>query len=208
MFPRTLHQVWLGTATRPIELRLRFLALCPGWRYELWNEDRLEQLTDRFPRLPQALARARRPAEASDLVRLAVLALHGGLYLDCDCDVLRPVETALPTDSGRIVAARDVSLDLLNNCVLGGEAGDPFWIEYLDTALDRALAPSPMPIPVATGPYTLSLLAAKREYRDRVFVLKPPVFQHSALPCSCLTATITHACRQSWAFSSGSPPER
>jgi hypothetical protein len=86
--PRVLHRVWLGDAEMPeahVEFGRTFERLHPGWEMRLWTDGALDALdiTD------SERARARSPAELSNVVRYEVLSRFGGVYVDTDVECRR-----------------------------------------------------------------------------------------------------------------------
>jgi mannosyltransferase OCH1-like enzyme/predicted O-methyltransferase YrrM len=121
--PRILHQVWLGGApldsvARDWQRKLR--ELHPAWEYRLWTDETIRQLP-----IAELLPLCRSPSSASNVVRLAAIAIFGGVYLDCDCEPLRPLNDLL--DCGAFAAPEEQ--DSLCNAVFGAAAGHS-WIQW------------------------------------------------------------------------------
>jgi len=94
MIPRILHQVWVGPLPLPDEYaryRESWRRHHPEWEMRLWTD---ESLPDDFVR-PEVYERLRKPAERSDIIRLEVLFRFGGVYVDTDCECLRPIDPLL-----------------------------------------------------------------------------------------------------------------
>jgi mannosyltransferase OCH1-like enzyme len=91
--PRVLHQVWLGrTPISPLvrDWQQKLQELHPAWEYRLWTEDTIRDLP-----IAELLPLCRSLSSASNVVRLAVIAMYGGVYLDCDCEPIRPLDDLL-----------------------------------------------------------------------------------------------------------------
>ncbi|MBI4615130.1 MAG: hypothetical protein HY720_16065 [Planctomycetes bacterium] len=134
MIERKLHFVWLGGSPRGAILGrcLRsFHEHCPGFEIEEWNESRIP----RDPYLEFCLER-RRWANASNYLRLWILHEHGGIYVDTDMEVLRPLDDLLETDFfagfegvglcrvGEWLPDREVAI--VNNAIMGSRKRNPF----------------------------------------------------------------------------------
>lgn len=85
-FPRIIHQIWLGKPNPQIKKMMHtfandYLATYPGWRYVLWDEEKLASLSminrDLYEQEPAYDCK-------SDIARLEILNQFGGLYLDSD----------------------------------------------------------------------------------------------------------------------------
>lgn len=86
--PKIIHQIWVGPNLPPAyctEFQAKIKALHPDWEYHLWSETELEELKldnwDLAERSPNW-------AERSDIIRCDLLDRFGGVYMDCDIDVL------------------------------------------------------------------------------------------------------------------------
>lgn len=96
MIPKILHYVWLGrgdqsdTIKRCIESWEKHL---PDYKIMFWNEDTYD--ISQAPTFVQTAYKARKWAFASDYVRLWALYNYGGVYLDTDTEVLKPLDTFL-----------------------------------------------------------------------------------------------------------------
>lgn len=95
MIPKKIHYCWFGRGPKP-ELAVKCIE---SWRkflpdYELieWNEDNFD--LDRYPYVRQAYD-ARKFAFVTDVVRLWALYHHGGIYMDTDVEVIKPLDSLL-----------------------------------------------------------------------------------------------------------------
>lgn len=82
--PKVIHQIWIGGRS-PLPYmtawKTDYIHLCPGWEYRLWNESSGSRL--RF--LSQTTyGRETTLNGKSDLLRVAILREHGGVYIDAD----------------------------------------------------------------------------------------------------------------------------
>lgn len=92
--PLKIHQIWLGDRDIPEECRHMmetWKAKHPDWEYYLWADSDAEIVLERSP-LASAFARAKNPAERSDILRLEIILQHGGLYVDVDFECMRPFD--------------------------------------------------------------------------------------------------------------------
>ncbi len=167
LIPRIFHQIWVGPDPYPEEFvpyRQSWLDRNPGWKLELWTEDRLP----RDARRPEGLELLRNPAERSDILRFELLSRFGGVYLDCDFECLRPIEPLLE-DVSAFAGYRKPGR--VNNALLGSVPGHPFVERAL--TLIRPRATWGTVDKEGTGPLFLDRVL--EEFPD-VSRFEPPVF--------------------------------
>ena len=90
--PRLIHQIWIG----PNPVPDRFLPYMeswsrhhPGWTWKLWGEGDIQEVIPAL-RVSGAFVPGQNPALLSDILRVELLRLYGGLYVDCDFECLCP----------------------------------------------------------------------------------------------------------------------
>lgn len=95
MIPKKIHYCWFGRGPLP-ELARKCIA---SWRkylpeYEIkeWNEDNFD--LDAYPYVREAYD-SRKFAFVTDVVRLYALYNEGGIYMDTDVEVLKPLDSIL-----------------------------------------------------------------------------------------------------------------
>ncbi|MBO5910271.1 MAG: glycosyl transferase [Clostridia bacterium] len=95
MIPKIIHYIWLGENPLPkiaekcIESWKKF---CPGYKIKRWDESNLN--LDKYDFVKDAL-KAKKYAFASDVLRTEVLYNEGGIYLDIDVELIKPIEQVL-----------------------------------------------------------------------------------------------------------------
>ncbi len=172
MIPRIIHRLWLGPAEFPERYRgygRRWAELNPGWKVVDWGVDE-EYLPADFPNLDiwdeigrvgvfsgtgatgeQAIA-----VQRADVAGYGLVWRFGGVYVNCDIEPVRPLEPWIDDVVGERAFAGYEDQRFLNNAVLGGPPGHPFW-----GAVVEALGPRYRSMPGAmmnqvTGPYLLT----------------------------------------------------
>lgn len=95
MIPKKIHYCWFGRGEKPelavkcIESWKKFL---PDYEIIEWNEDNFN--LDRYAYVREAYD-ARRFAFVTDVVRLWAMYTYGGIYMDTDVEVLKPLDSLL-----------------------------------------------------------------------------------------------------------------
>ena len=95
MIPKTIHYCWFGRGEMP-QLAKDCMASwhrhMPDWEYKLWNEDNFD--VGSTPYTQEAYA-AGKMAFVTDYVRLYALCTEGGVYMDTDVEILKPLDDLL-----------------------------------------------------------------------------------------------------------------
>jgi hypothetical protein len=106
---KALHFCWFGSTLPPdVSARLaRWQKLHPSWTIRQWNESNIDVSGCAYA---QACLQRRDWAYLSDYVRLQVLAKEGGVYLDTDVELLKPLN---------IFIDGSFHIGYMHNCALG-----------------------------------------------------------------------------------------
>lgn len=95
MIPKVIHYCWFGRGELPdltkkcIESWKKY---CPDFEIKEWNEDNFD--LDKYPYVREAYDK-RKFAFVTDVVRLYALYHEGGIYMDTDVEVLKPLDRFL-----------------------------------------------------------------------------------------------------------------
>ena len=93
MIPKIIHYCWFGRKALPQDVQnyiQTWKQHMPDWEIYEWNEDNFDIAT--APTYAQQAYQVGKYAFVSDYVRLWALEREGGLYLDTDVEVLRPLD--------------------------------------------------------------------------------------------------------------------
>ncbi len=95
MIPRTIHYCWFGRGEKPAKFR-RYMEswkkVLPDWTFIEWNEDNFD--ISSWPYAREAYD-VKKYAFVSDIARLYALYHEGGVYLDVDVELLKPLDSFL-----------------------------------------------------------------------------------------------------------------
>jgi hypothetical protein len=99
VIPKTIHYCWVGGDPMPennrgcIESWRRF---CPDYEIVEWNENNYDFTKNRYMREAH---QARKWGFVPDYARLDIVYAHGGVYLDTDVEIVRPLDDLLHNDA-------------------------------------------------------------------------------------------------------------
>lgn len=95
MIPKKIHYCWFGRGKMP-ELAIKCIEswkkYLPGYEIKEWNEDNFD--LDLYPYTREAYDN-RKFAFVTDVVRLYALYHEGGIYMDTDVEVVKPLDKFL-----------------------------------------------------------------------------------------------------------------
>lgn len=131
MIPPILHRTVPMLTTPEVEAWWSHaFELLPGWDLRTWR-DPLDPAD--FPLTAGHWWRCTSGAQMAGLVRLEVLWHHGGVYLDSDVELYRPLDSLLGAD----VFACWQDAKIVPDAVIGAAAEHPAILECIDLAIAR-----------------------------------------------------------------------
>ena len=95
MIPKKIHYCWFGGNPLPEDAKHyieSWRKYCPDYEIKEWNESNFD--LDMFPYVREAYD-SRKFAFVSDVARLYALYTEGGIYMDTDVEVLKPLDEFL-----------------------------------------------------------------------------------------------------------------
>lgn len=97
--PKIIHYCWFGNKPLPkLERRCieSWKKYCPEYKIKRWSENNFD--VNQIPYIQQAY-RAGKYAFVSDYARFSVLEKYGGIYLDTDVELIRPLDEIIAKGS-------------------------------------------------------------------------------------------------------------
>lgn len=136
MIPRIIHYVWVGPNRFPEDAQRivdGWKSLNPSFSVILWDESNID-FSSRFIR--QAYG-ARAYNRVSNYARMTALLNHGGIYLDHDVELIKPLDSLLENKCfAGFQTAKINSVDMVNNAVVGAIPNHQF-IQSVISAMDK-----------------------------------------------------------------------
>lgn len=128
MIPKVIHYCWFGRGQMP-KLALKCIEswkkYCPDYEIKEWNEDNFD--LDMYPYVREAYD-ARKFAFVTDVVRLYALYHEGGIYMDTDVEVIKPLDSLLQYDA----VSGFESPTQIQTGLMASRDGHPLFKELLD----------------------------------------------------------------------------
>lgn len=128
MIPKIIHFCWFGKGPYPKEFE-SYLAswkkYCPDYTIMEWNESNFNTESNNY--VKEAYS-AKKWAFVTDYVRLWAIYSYGGIYMDTDVELLRPIDEFL---SNHAFSGYE-SVKTIPTGIMGGEKGNPIYKDLLD----------------------------------------------------------------------------
>lgn len=129
MIPKLLHYCWFGASPFPKDSQ-KFIEgwkeLMPDYDIKCWYEDNIPH----FPYVEEHLKQGNY-AFASDYIRLWVLKEYGGIYLDTDFELLKPLDGLLGMNCFVAFQYKSKNKYWVTNGIIGSIPNHPFILDCL-----------------------------------------------------------------------------
>lgn len=152
------------------------------WKYVLLtNKDRRNFVEKYFPDFLLTFDSFAYNIQRADAIRYMWLYIHGGLYLDLDVEIQKPLDPLFTTDNDIFVVPSENIQSQLTNCLIASKPKLKIWLDMID----HMKKPVPwwavtkhLKVTYTTGPCALTKIIRKS---DIIYALLP---NSLANPCS------------------------
>lgn len=183
--PKRIWQTW-KTHTVPDHWKASPESIrqqCPNWKYTLMDDrDNLRFVREEFPEYLELYESFDREIYRADMIRYLLLYKYGGVYMDLDIKLTRPLEDLFQNE-GELYLVQTPNWSGYTNSFMASVPNCLFWIHCVEKIAERA-ANTPwyirgdLKVLWTTGPSMVSSVV--KEY-DRPYVTIPYKLAH---PCS------------------------
>lgn len=135
MIPKKIHYCWFGRSELPKKAKncmASWRKYCPDYEIVEWNEDNFDVYTNAYTRFTYG---NRKFAFLSDYVRLLAVYREGGIYLDVDVELVKPIDDLLIHPAYFSFETKDY---VNTGQGFGAEAGNPA-VKQMIAAYDKLL---------------------------------------------------------------------
>lgn len=170
--PKIIH--WSFGKGRLSPLALRCMESCrrvlPDWRIIVWDDYNCPK--NAF--IERALLE--RPVTVSDYTRFWALHEYGGVYLDCDVEILKPFDLSPKCFFG--IQCLHEPTELVNVAVVGAEKGHPFMHDLMATIepMSPAECHGPRFVTAALVDRGLKIANEEQTLRDGIKIMRKETF--------------------------------
>lgn len=134
--PKIIHQTW-KTSTLPEKWQPSQDSIkkhMPDWSYHLWTDEEnsafvrehFPDFVDTFEGFPYGIQRA-------DAIRYMLLYVYGGLYMDCDFEVLGDLSSLFVDKANIYLIHSSNKPNLITNGFMASVPGCDLWLRMLET---------------------------------------------------------------------------
>jgi mannosyltransferase OCH1-like enzyme len=140
VIPKIIHCTY-KTTDLPQNLKVWFekaKALHSDWEFRLWtDEENLNLVKTRFPQMLEAYEGMPYNIMRVDIARYMYMQVYGGVYIDLDYELLKPLDSILSYDLVLPLSRENGTRSydhgvVIGNCVFASIPGHPFWDDVLD----------------------------------------------------------------------------
>lgn len=163
-----IHRFWMGDSIPHEYWRFggEWLALNPGfllyqWGWEDVREGRIDIPSGPFEVIQDIVKRdagrdgIEKFVQIADVVGYCLVAQHGGIYVNCDIQPVRPLAGRIPTKAWASYE-NDEDWRIVNAAIGAPEPSDAFWTGLLDGLADRYFSNPGAEMVETTGPAYLT----------------------------------------------------
>ena len=128
MIPKIIHYCWFGDKEMPAQLKKYIKSwkkYCSDYEIKLWNEENFDINSNQY--VKEAYEN-KKYAFVTDYVRLFALYNYGGIYMDTDVEILKPLDGFVQNKAFFGFESKDY----IQTALIGSEPSHPIIKEFLD----------------------------------------------------------------------------
>lgn len=193
--PPHIHQIWIkGEIPAGMKAWQKGWQSIPGWKYTLWTDKEIRAL-GLINQKSYDEAAGDYPKQA-DIARIEILYRLGGVYVDTDCQCLKPewfdhFNRCYTFYAG--IQPLNTTIFALANGIIGCTPRHPVMEEYLN---ECSHINQKTPTHISTGPIALSQVFWKTANRSNyVDIVLPPTFFYPGSLCAVWTRPTSDSCQ-------------
>ena len=159
LIPKVFHRIWIGNKPMPqefIEYGETWKKYHPDWEMKLWTDENMILLQNQ-----ESYNNAAHMAQKADIARYEILYHFGGVYIDCDFECVKSIESLLYGVQAFAASEDDSTISIgIMGCVQQNETFK-FIIDHVAEWMKKY---SMLPISGQTGPwFVTNLLKGNKE---------------------------------------------
>lgn len=157
--PKVIYQTWktvnLTSKVRSVSERIRVLN--PEYTMYLYDDDEIDSFIrlNFEERIYAAFSKLKNGAARADFWRYCVLYKNGGIYLDIDSEILRPLNELIDFKNDQCIITREGNPGICNNWIMIFEKEHPILertIELCCLNIEQTIKPARINVCYLTGP--------------------------------------------------------
>jgi mannosyltransferase OCH1-like enzyme len=164
MIPKIIHYCWFGGKPMPKDESSYvegWKKILKGYEFKLWNEDNFDVHSTAFT---EQVSREKRWGFIVDYIRAYVIYNYGGVYMDTDVEVIKPLDSLL---DGNICFSGFESKEYINpGSIFAGEKGCAIAKEVMDFYSNYRFINGKWPSDMIIGPVSFTNLLLKYGLRQ------------------------------------------
>lgn len=192
MIPKKIHYCWLSGDPYPEDIQKymqTWQEKLPDYEFVLWDTNKFDLNSSLWCR--QAFD-AKKYAFAADYIRMYAIYTEGGIYLDCDIEVLKSFNDAIAQDI--MIAYEQKSLNVLEAGCFGAKAEHPYIKKCLDYYQGRDFIKKDGTMDMRFLPEIMYEIMRDNFDEGDIVKFKPTVFTSKSSVDGTIMTTSEHYC--------------
>lgn len=168
--PKIIMQTWKTSELPDMwkSTRISIDKYMPTWEYTLMTDDMNRNFVQtHFPEFIPYYDAFPYNIQRADAVRYCWLYIHGGLYLDCDNELLAPLDELFMQEGDLFLLASSNTPDVITNGFMACKPKHPIWLDMIEemkkpaglSAIERHLL-----VMNTTGPLAFNRVVKRKKY--------------------------------------------